>query len=345
MDRVPRCPRDWPSGAAPRWLVSPTNNGPGRPPSAGPNLPAWPVSGCTRHAWTWARVPSWWRSWRFRRSGAAAGGTLAAARPGVVPRPPASRCAGHAAPGAGALGRRTGCRPRPGAPVARGLVQAQSDSLDASPPRPPGGPPPTSPVAPAEEPTTTTSTTQTAAAHGRPHADRGIVERDHELRIIQQALGEAQRDDGRVVLIEGPAGIGKTHLLREIRHRAGTATVLNARGSTLEKEYGFGVVRQLFEPVLATRDKRNCSPAPPGPRDRSSSPCRNPAPPPSATPHSVCCTGCTGSPPSWRRRRPSSSPSTTSVVRRRGADSWDSWRTTRGTPIAWWSRCGPVSTT
>ena len=39
----------------------------------------------------------------------------------------------------------------------------------------------------------------------------------------------------RVVLIEGPAGIGKTRLLREVRTRASGARVLAARGSQLER--------------------------------------------------------------------------------------------------------------
>ena len=49
--------------------------------------------------------------------------------------------------------------------------------------------------------------------------------------------------------IEGPAGIGKSALLAEARRRAGEAGahVLAARGSELEREFPFGVVRQLFE--------------------------------------------------------------------------------------------------
>jgi DNA-binding CsgD family transcriptional regulator len=85
-----------------------------------------------------------------------------------------------------------------------------------------------------------------------------LVEREGELAVITRAISDALGGDGGVVLIEGPAGIGKTQLLREIRSRAAgrveTATVLNARGSQLEREYGFGVVRQLFEPFVAGAD-------------------------------------------------------------------------------------------
>ena len=88
-------------------------------------------------------------------------------------------------------------------------------------------------------------------------ADDGnsIVDRDRELVSIQESVRSGVDGDGRVVLIEGPAGIGKTRLLREVRARAGTATVLAARGSQLEREYGFGVIRQLFEPVIAGADQ------------------------------------------------------------------------------------------
>ena len=58
--------------------------------------------------------------------------------------------------------------------------------------------------------------------------------------------------DGSALLIEGPAGVGKTTLLAQLEARAATdgKTVLRARGSELEREFGFGVVRQLFGPTL-----------------------------------------------------------------------------------------------
>ena len=59
-------------------------------------------------------------------------------------------------------------------------------------------------------------------------------------------------------MIAGPAGIGKTSLLDQVRAtaRSAGATVLSARGNQLEREYGFGVVRQLFDPVLADAASR-----------------------------------------------------------------------------------------
>ncbi len=85
-----------------------------------------------------------------------------------------------------------------------------------------------------------------------------LLERDRELDSLRAALNEAEGGTGRFVLIEGPAGIGKTRLLAELRAAAEEdgARVLSARGSQLEREFPFGVVRQLFEPPLAEPDSR-----------------------------------------------------------------------------------------
>ena len=55
-----------------------------------------------------------------------------------------------------------------------------------------------------------------------------------------------------MLLIEGQAGIGKSRLAAEARRRASDAgmNVLTARGSELEREFPYGVVRQLFEGAL-----------------------------------------------------------------------------------------------
>ena len=58
--------------------------------------------------------------------------------------------------------------------------------------------------------------------------------------------------EGRTVCIEAAAGLGKTRLLRRLRERGGRVGMLvaSARGTELEREFPYGVVRQLFEPVL-----------------------------------------------------------------------------------------------
>jgi DNA-binding CsgD family transcriptional regulator len=85
----------------------------------------------------------------------------------------------------------------------------------------------------------------------------GLLERDRELAALDRLLGDAQEGRGALTLIEGPAGIGKSRLLAELRERAaGAMTVLTARCSELERDFSFGAVRQLLEPVARDREQQ-----------------------------------------------------------------------------------------
>ena len=79
-----------------------------------------------------------------------------------------------------------------------------------------------------------------------------LFDREDDLAAIDAALAEAVAGTGGVLLMEGPAGIGKTVLLDQLRRRATalTMTVLTARGGELERGFGFGIVRQLLEAAL-----------------------------------------------------------------------------------------------
>jgi DNA-binding CsgD family transcriptional regulator len=79
-----------------------------------------------------------------------------------------------------------------------------------------------------------------------------LLDRDREGAARAELVAGAAAGNGRLVLIEGPAGIGKSGLLGGLRERAGLR-VLAARASELEREFGFGVVRQLFEADVAAR--------------------------------------------------------------------------------------------
>src|SRR4051794_30845527 len=83
-----------------------------------------------------------------------------------------------------------------------------------------------------------------------------LVERDAEVAELGEVLAEARRGAGRLAVVEGPAGIGKTRLMGELRATAGRLgmRVLGARATELERDFPFGVVRQLFEPELAALD-------------------------------------------------------------------------------------------
>jgi DNA-binding SARP family transcriptional activator/DNA-binding CsgD family transcriptional regulator len=80
-----------------------------------------------------------------------------------------------------------------------------------------------------------------------------LLEREHELGQLDRLLDAAREARGRLALVDGPAGIGKTRLLEEARERARATglTVLTASGGELERDFGFGIVRQLLEPALA----------------------------------------------------------------------------------------------
>jgi hypothetical protein len=80
-----------------------------------------------------------------------------------------------------------------------------------------------------------------------------LLERDSELATLAAMVEAARVGEGQLVAIEGSAGIGKTRLLAEVRTAAAEAglDVLAARAGELEREFAFGVVRQLFEPLLA----------------------------------------------------------------------------------------------
>src|SRR3712207_6502781 len=90
----------------------------------------------------------------------------------------------------------------------------------------------------------------------RESAPQGLLERDAELARLREAFDAAALSDGALVLVEGEAGIGKTALLdaatREARDRG--FRVLRARGGELEREFGFGIVRQLFEAPMRAED-------------------------------------------------------------------------------------------
>ena len=80
-----------------------------------------------------------------------------------------------------------------------------------------------------------------------------LVEREQELTTLDGLVDAAAEGDGRFVLIEGPAGIGKTRLLAEARRLAQESGMLvtAARAGELEREFPYGVVRQLFEARIA----------------------------------------------------------------------------------------------
>jgi DNA-binding NarL/FixJ family response regulator len=86
-----------------------------------------------------------------------------------------------------------------------------------------------------------------------------LLERELELETLAAAVDAAALGTASLVLVEGPAGMGKSRLLAEARALATERElcVRSARGGELERDFPFGVVRQLFESQLADEADRS----------------------------------------------------------------------------------------
>jgi len=85
-----------------------------------------------------------------------------------------------------------------------------------------------------------------------------LLEREAELARVAALLDAVQAGSGRLLTIEGEAGAGKTALLEAAASLAGERgmRVLRARGGEFERDFPYGVMRQLFEPLLADESAR-----------------------------------------------------------------------------------------
>ena len=86
--------------------------------------------------------------------------------------------------------------------------------------------------------------------------EAALLEREHETEALRTAFAGARVGEGMLILVEGPAGVGKTELSRQARQTAERArlTPLEGKGSELEQPFAFGVVRQLLEPAIHRSD-------------------------------------------------------------------------------------------
>jgi DNA-binding CsgD family transcriptional regulator/tetratricopeptide (TPR) repeat protein len=85
-----------------------------------------------------------------------------------------------------------------------------------------------------------------------------LLERERELVALHAAIDAARRGDGAVVLIEGPAGVGKTRLVHAAAaaaHETGMLT-LTAVAHELDRDVPGSVAKQLVAPLV-----RNASPS------------------------------------------------------------------------------------
>ena len=89
-------------------------------------------------------------------------------------------------------------------------------------------------------------------------SEANLLERDDELAALAAFVDGIEGSGAKLMIIEGQAGIGKSTLVAEARRLAAADGIrmLVGRGSLLEREFPFGVVRQLFEPELADPKER-----------------------------------------------------------------------------------------
>ena len=80
-----------------------------------------------------------------------------------------------------------------------------------------------------------------------------LIDRDEPWGLAAHALAAACAGQGSIVLLEGVEGFGKTTLLTSVRAHGDELgmDVLTASGQRHERDFGFGVVLQLFEARLA----------------------------------------------------------------------------------------------
>src|SRR4051812_17680481 len=77
-------------------------------------------------------------------------------------------------------------------------------------------------------------------------AERRLVGREGDLRRLRPALSAALAGATPAVLVEGPAGVGKTALLERLLDDAPALAVLRAGGEEAERAIPLGVAHQLL---------------------------------------------------------------------------------------------------
>ena len=94
-------------------------------------------------------------------------------------------------------------------------------------------------------------------------ADAELLEREAELHTLRAQLDAARHGCGTIALVEAPAGQGKTTLLRAVRAEASAAGLrpLSAIGADLERDFAFGIIRQLLPGLEATLPPTPATPA------------------------------------------------------------------------------------
>lgn len=89
---------------------------------------------------------------------------------------------------------------------------------------------------------------------------RLLLERRAEVETIAETLDRLAEGRSSIIAITGDAGVGKTALLTALQTAAVERgmRLLSARAASLDADFAFGIVRQLFEPVLHAAGAVRC---------------------------------------------------------------------------------------
>ncbi|HEU5317184.1 MAG TPA: adenylate/guanylate cyclase domain-containing protein, partial [Chloroflexota bacterium] len=91
-------------------------------------------------------------------------------------------------------------------------------------------------------------------AEGEPELEP-LVGRDEELAQLVQALEDAAGGVGRLVLVVGEAGMGKTRLVRELRRRApADVSQLAVRGASYETQTPYALIAHVLRGAFGVRE-------------------------------------------------------------------------------------------
>jgi len=78
----------------------------------------------------------------------------------------------------------------------------------------------------------------------------GLIGRHTEMRVLDQMCDAVQSGEGRVLVIRGEPGVGKTALLEYVARRSKDFRVLRASGVQAEMELAFAGLHQLLSAIL-----------------------------------------------------------------------------------------------
>jgi hypothetical protein len=93
----------------------------------------------------------------------------------------------------------------------------------------------------------------TQVLSGRSRSDAPLLERGPHLLVLGELAAAAAAGEARLAIVEGRSGAARRACWSRVGAlaRAERLQVCLARGGELEGGFTFGVVRQLFEPLLA----------------------------------------------------------------------------------------------